>query len=322
MDACDVAAGRRRRRTGFAGWLSSPAPGAGASSSSAAASAASPRRGSSRRADVEVTLVDPMSHHLFQPLLYQLACGGLVHGRVRHPDPGGGEAQRATSRVLMARATGLDAERAPADPRSRRAARLRQPDRRLRRADLLLRQRRVGASVSYGLKTLADAVALRNRIYGSFEEAERARGPGRARALADVRGDRRRTDRRRARGRAGDRHAAHDEGLLHARSSPARAKVILLDAGERVTAAFSPKLSAKVAGYLADLGVTVREHARVTAIDADGVDRAGRATRASGSTRGRSCGRRGCRRPASRRRSRRPPARAPTAAGGCRCSPT
>ena len=55
------------------------------------------------------------------------------------------------------------------------------------------------------------------------------------------------------------------------RSDPATARVILLDAGERVTAAFSEKLSAKVARYLAELGVTVRQGARVTGIDARGV---------------------------------------------------
>ena len=43
--------------------------------------------------------------------------------------------------------------------------------------DLLLRQRRVARSVSCGLKTLADAVDLRNRIFGAFEEAERATDP-------------------------------------------------------------------------------------------------------------------------------------------------
>ena len=48
------------------------------------------------------------------------------------------------------------------------------------------------------------------------------------------------------------------------RIHPAKARVILLDAGERVVAAFDEKLSAKVARYLAELGVTVREGARVT----------------------------------------------------------
>ena len=52
---------------------------------------------------------------------------------------------------------------------------------------------------------------------------------------------------------------------------PRDAQVILLDAGERVTAAFSERLSGKVAKELASLGVTVREGARVTAIDAQGV---------------------------------------------------
>jgi NADH:ubiquinone reductase (H+-translocating) len=55
------------------------------------------------------------------------------------------------------------------------------------------------------------------------------------------------------------------------RIDPRDAQVILLDAGERVTAAFSERLSGKVAKELASLGVTVREGARVTAIDAQGV---------------------------------------------------
>ena len=55
------------------------------------------------------------------------------------------------------------------------------------------------------------------------------------------------------------------------RIDPRAARVILLDAGERVVAAFSEPTSAKAAEELRDLGVTVREHARVTDIDARGV---------------------------------------------------
>ena len=46
-----------------------------------------------RHADVEVTLVDRTHHHLFQPLLYQVAGGGLGGGRVRHADPHRAQAQ-------------------------------------------------------------------------------------------------------------------------------------------------------------------------------------------------------------------------------------
>jgi NADH dehydrogenase len=57
----------------------------------------------------------------------------------------------------------------------------------------------------------------------------------------------------------------------YTRSHPSQAQIILLDAGKRVAAAFSEKLSAKVADYLSELGVTVREGARVTSIDEHGV---------------------------------------------------
>ena len=121
-----------------------------------------------------------------------------------------------------------------------------------------------------GLKTPGDAVDLRGRIFGAFEEAERA-----------------------------DESAARDEWLTFVvigggptgveisgqlavlsrhtmkrdfrRIDPRAARVILLDAGERLVAAFSEPTSATAAKELGDLGVTVREHARVTDIDARGV---------------------------------------------------
>jgi len=65
--------------------------------------------------------------------------------------------------------------------------------------------------------------------------------------------------------------ARHTMKHTFRRADPRDARVILLDAGERVTAAFSEKLSAKVAHELASLGVSVREGARVTGIDTRGV---------------------------------------------------
>ena len=62
-----------------------------------------------RRADAEVTLVDRMSHHLFQPLLYQAAAGGLSEGQVASPIRVLLKRQR-NARVLMAEATDLDVD--------------------------------------------------------------------------------------------------------------------------------------------------------------------------------------------------------------------
>jgi NADH dehydrogenase len=221
-----------------------------------------------RHADVDVTLVDHTHHHLFQPLLYQVAGGGLAAGECASPIR---TALRRNSNitVLMGEATGLDVER---------------------RQLILDRGERIdydslivacGAQTSYfgkdewqevscGLKTLADALDLRNRFYGAFEEAERAGDPGEQREWmtfvvigggptgVEVAGELRLI-------------ALHGMKRGFRNIDPRNAQVILLDAGERVTAAFSERLSGKVAKELASLGVTVREGACVTAIDAQGV---------------------------------------------------
>jgi len=219
-------------------------------------------------ADVDVTLVDPTSHHLFQPLLYQLACGGLSTGECASPIRAAVKRSSNTT-VLMAKATGLDAER-------RQVV--------LDRGETLDYDSLIVAcgaetsyfgkdewcDVSFSLKTLSDAVELRNGLYSAYEEAERAEDPAEREqwlTFVVIGG-----------GPTGVELAgelaiiAHNTMKGHfARIQPAKARVILLDAGERVTAAFSEKLSAKVAAYLAELGVTVRQGARVTAIDAQGV---------------------------------------------------
>ena len=131
-----------------------------------------------RRANADVTLVDRTNHHLFQPLLYQVAAGGLSEGDCASAIRGHLRRQ-ANASVLMAEVTDLDVER-------RRVI--------LDRAEPLDYDSLVvacGAETSYfghdewadasfGLKTLRDAVALRERIVSAFEEAERATRPSRS----------------------------------------------------------------------------------------------------------------------------------------------
>ena len=218
--------------------------------------------------DVDVTLVDPRSHHLFQPLLYQLACGGLSTGECASPIRAAVKHSSNTT-VLMATATGLDVERRQIT---------------LDRGETLDYDSLIvacGAETSYfgkdewrdvscSLKTLADAVDLRNRVYGAYEEAERAEDPAEREqwlTFVVIGGGPTGVE------LAGQMAiiARHTMKGYFERIQPAKARVILLDAGDRVTAAFSEKLSAKVAKYLAELGVTVRQGARVTEIDAQGV---------------------------------------------------
>jgi NADH dehydrogenase len=124
-----------------------------------------------RHADVDVTLVDRMNHHLFQPLLYQVAAGGLSPSDCASPLRPSLKRSSNTA-VLMAEATDVDAER--------RQVVLDQGER-LDYDSLIVA---CGAQTSYfghdewadvtfGLKTLADAIDLRKRFYGAFEEAER-----------------------------------------------------------------------------------------------------------------------------------------------------
>jgi NADH:ubiquinone reductase (H+-translocating) len=221
-----------------------------------------------RKVNVEVTLVDRTNHHLFQPLLYQLAASGLSMGDCAAPIRGMLRHQR-NAQVAMAEVTDVDPER----------------------GELTLdRGERIGydslivacgaatsyfghdewAEPSFSLKTLADAVELRDHILASFEEAERTSDADVQRRLQTfvVIGG----------GPTGieiagqlavlSRH--HMKGQF-ARFDPAATRIVVLDAGDRVLAAFSPKLSAKAAHELGELGVEVLEGARATAIDADGV---------------------------------------------------
>jgi NADH:ubiquinone reductase (H+-translocating) len=221
-----------------------------------------------KRADVDVTVVDRHNHLLFQPLIYQVAAGALSAGEVAAPQRYMLKRQPNAS-VLMAAVTDVDV--------NRRQVVLDRGER-LAYDSLIVA---CGGETSYfghdgwrevtcGLKTLSDAVDLRERIFGAFEEAERAADP-----------------------------AARDEWLTFVvvgggptgveisgqlailsryvmkrdfrRIDPRGARIVLLDAGERVVAAFSEPTSARAAKQLGELGVIVREQAMVTDIDRHGV---------------------------------------------------
>ena len=95
------------------------------------------------RAPVDVTLVDRTNHHLFQPLLYQVATAGLSPAEIAHPIRR--ILRRQRERPRPARRGGGDRSRGEARAARRRRAAVRLPDRRHRGAPLLLRERRVGA---------------------------------------------------------------------------------------------------------------------------------------------------------------------------------
>jgi NADH:ubiquinone reductase (H+-translocating) len=221
-----------------------------------------------RKADVDITVVDRRNHHLFQPLIYGVAAGALAAGDVAAPVRWMLRRQ-PNATVLMATVTDIDvASRQVVLDRGERLD-----------YDSLIMACGGATSyfghdewreVTYGLKTLEDAVALRNRIFGAFEEAERASDPATRDEWATfvVVGG----------GPTGveisgqlailSRHAMKRD---FRRIDPRAARVILLDAGERVVSAFSEKTSARAAKQLAALGVTVRERALVTGVDARGV---------------------------------------------------
>jgi NADH dehydrogenase len=221
-----------------------------------------------RKADVDVTLVDRMNHQLFQPLLYQVAAGGIASGECAYPIRV--SLRRASNtRVLMAEATGLDVER--------REVALDRGER-LGYDSLIVA---CGAETSYfghdewrevscGLKTLEDAVALRDRFYGALEEAERTTDEQERRewmTIVVIGGGPTGVEVSGQLGIIAHLAMKHEYANIDTRD----VRIILLDAGDRLVAAFAESLCAKVAEQLASLDVTVRERAKATAIDARGV---------------------------------------------------
>ena len=220
------------------------------------------------RAPVRITLVDRGNHHLFQPLLYQVATAGLSAPDIAAPLRHILQWQRNAT-VLMETVAGIDS--------GAREVRLERGDT-LRYDFLLLAS---GATHAYfghdewaahapGLKTLDDALHIRRRILSAFERAEAESDPVAKRALltfAIVGG-----------GPTGVELAGtlaeiarHTLKREFRNIEPRDARVLLLEAGPRVLATFPESLSEKARRQLQGLGVEVRTGTPVNAIDADGV---------------------------------------------------
>jgi NADH dehydrogenase len=220
-------------------------------------------------AAVDITLVDRKNHHLFQPLLYQVATAGLsapaIAAPVRHLFR-----KQANVTTLLGDVTGIDAA----------VREVRLNDGTALRYDHLIVA--AGATHSYfgrdewarfapGLKTLDDAFEIRRRVLLAFEQAEKEVDEERRRSwltfiiigggptgvemagtLAEI-----------------ARHTLNGE---FRRIDPASARVLLLEGSPRVLQAMPEDLSRRAAEQLQKLGVEVRTDSRVMSIDATGLD--------------------------------------------------
>jgi NADH dehydrogenase len=220
-----------------------------------------------RRAPVDVTLIDRTNHHLFQPLLYQLATGILSEGSVA-PPLRQVLRKHKNVRVELANVTDFDLDRKVVT-----TVRPIGPPVEFEYDSLIVA---TGATGSYfghdeysivapGLKTVDDALELRARIFGAFEMAELEDDPDARQAwltFAVVGG-----------GPTGVEVAGQIIELAHRslkrnfrRIDPTTARVLLFDAGDAVLSNFGPRLSTVAARSLTRIGVEVRTGSRVTGI--------------------------------------------------------
>ena len=217
-----------------------------------------------RRAPVEVTLVDRANHHLFQPLLYQVAAGILTEGEIAPPLRGVLRRQ-GNARVLLAEARDFDL-----DARTVGATTPGGEPLTLGYDSLIVAAGARGG----GLKTLADARAVRSQVLRAFELAELAPDPAERAAwlrFAVVGG-----------GPTGIELAGQVAALARSTLRPdyrridtREARVSLLEAGPRVLPDFPEPLRLRAARELAALGVDVWLRANVVDADDEGVDIAG-----------------------------------------------
>jgi NADH dehydrogenase len=225
-----------------------------------------------RNAPVAVTIIDRNNHHLFQPLLYQVATAGLSPADISEPIRHILHRQRNTT-VLMDEVTGIDLE----------MQQVITPDRTVPYDYLVVA---TGAKHSYfghdewepyapGLKTVTDATFLRAKILMSFEQAEMETDPERIESLLTfVLVGAGPTGVEMAGAIAELAHAALARDFRHI--DPRSARVILVEALPRILPTFEEGLAKKAHAALHRLGVEVHTNSPVESIDEDGVVIAGK----------------------------------------------
>jgi NADH:ubiquinone reductase (H+-translocating) len=216
---------------------------------------------------IEVTLLDRRNHHLFQPLLYQVATAGLSPAEIAQPIRGI-LSQFANVEVLEGEVTDVHLDRKEVIT-----------DFGIFPYDYLILA--CGSLHSYfghdqwepfapGLKTIEQATEIRRRILQSFEEAERTHDLQQRRVLLTfivVGGGPTGVELAGAIGEMSRFTLSRDFKRIDSKL----ARVILVESGERVLSAFPRKLSARATRDLESLGVQVWTHSTVTGIDAGGV---------------------------------------------------
>jgi NADH dehydrogenase len=225
-----------------------------------------------RKADVDITLIGKTSHHLFQPLLYQVATGILSEGEIA---PSTREVLRRQENVRVVLGEVVDIDLAARTVTSTVLGRTA-----VHPYDELIVA--AGAGQSYfgndrfaefapGMKSIDDALELRGRIFGAFELAELADDP------AEI--DRLLTFVVVGAGPTGVEMAGQIAELAHRtlrhdfrRIDPTTARVVLLDAAPAVLPSFGEKLGDRARRQLNQTGVEVQLGAMVTNVDADGIE--------------------------------------------------
>jgi len=226
-----------------------------------------------RGAEVDITLIDRRNHHLFQPLLYQVATASLSTSEVAWPIRHILKHRREV-RTILASVTAVD--------KADRTVQL--DDGSSVPYDSLILA--TGARHAYfghdeweqfapGLKTLEDATTMRRKLLLAFEQAERATDPEMRRALLTfvIIGG----------GPTGVELAGAIIELAHTSLrdefrtiAPGEARVVLVEGGKTVLGNFAPELSAYAQEALIKLGVEVELGHPATAIDSEGVEYGGK----------------------------------------------